>query len=34
MKSLPPLTIVLAKGPEAGHEFERLMKNYSSTMAC
>ncbi|UCH93883.1 MAG: hypothetical protein JSV88_26950 [Candidatus Aminicenantes bacterium] len=26
MKNLPPLTKVLDKGPEAGHEFERLMK--------
>lgn len=26
MKNLPPLTTVIAKGPEAGFEFERLMK--------
>lgn len=26
MKNLPPLTKVLDKGPESGHEFERLMK--------
>jgi len=26
MKNLPPLTSVIAKGPEAGFEFERLMK--------
>jgi hypothetical protein len=25
-KNLPPLTSVIAKGPEAGFEFERLMK--------
>jgi hypothetical protein len=26
MKNLPPLTKVMDKGPESGHEFERLMK--------